>query len=50
MKPTKIDVLGKIVKDFFQGETYVSITFTDDSQLHINVDGYDDGLEVRYEE
>ena len=50
MKPTKVAVLGKVVKYFFQGETYVSITFTDDSQLYIFVDGFDDGLEVRYEE
>ena len=37
MKPTKVAVLGKVVKEFFKGLTYVSIIFTDGTGIQIEV-------------
>ena len=37
MKPTKIDVQGKVVKELFVGLTYVSIIFTDGTGIQIEI-------------
>ncbi len=50
MTPTKEAVEGLVVKDIDVGETSVTIYFTDGSWLFTCVDGFDDGLEVQYEE